>query len=318
MQGGPGHLVLDMGLGHRGPRVSGETQTGAKTVTKEEVIAAMTESADTLGHAPSFPELRKLTQVILWDIRKNFGTYGRALQACGLTRHGGGYKLDMKALFREWAEATRTLGKVPTMFEYEEHGGSSCRALMRRCGGWSNVPIRMLEYARQENMQEEFADVLDTVANCLQFPSGRGRPSSLPTSMPTRPKIMVDQPMYGEPLLACPLSCAPINELGVVFLFGAIARQQGFVVSRIQAEFPDCEALRKVERERWQRIRIEFEYESRNFLVHDHRIAECDLIVCWNHNWADCPLEVLELKSLVGKHGPNEEIRGLLPAGAES
>jgi hypothetical protein len=100
-------------------------------VTKEEVIAAMKECAVSLGHAPSFPELRKLTQVILWDIRKNFGTYGRALQACDLKRHGGGYKLEMRTLFGEWAEATRSLAKVPTMFEYEEQGGSSCRALMR-------------------------------------------------------------------------------------------------------------------------------------------------------------------------------------------
>jgi len=25
----------------------------------------------------------------------------------------------------------------------------------------------------------------------------------------------------------------------------------------------------------------------------------CDPIVCWKHNWAECPLEVLELSKLV-------------------
>lgn len=144
---GPGcapRTFLMKSAGHPG---CGWPLTERRIVTKEEVISAMKECAVSLGHAPSFPELRKLTQVILWDIRKNFGTYGRALQACDLKRHGGGYKLEMRTLFREWAEATRSLAKVPTMFEYEEQGGSSCRALMRRCGGWSNVPIRMLEYA---------------------------------------------------------------------------------------------------------------------------------------------------------------------------
>jgi hypothetical protein len=270
------------------------------SVTREEVVAAMKEAAETLGHAPSFPELRKLTQVILWDIRRNFGTYGRALQACGLQRRGGGHKLNMKSLFLEWAEITRGLGKVPTMFEYEEHGKTSCRALMRRCGGWTSVPIRMLEYARKEGLQEEWADVMEITAKRLEHPIGKNRPSNLPSSMPTKPLIMVDQPMYGEPLLAAPLTCAPINENGVLFLFGAVARDLGFVATRIQTEFPDCEALRRVEKDRWQKVRIEIEYESRNFWIHKHNVKNCELIVCWVHNWAECPLEVIELKTVMG------------------
>ena len=267
---------------------------------REEVIAAMKEAAETLGHAPSFPELRKLTQVILWDIRKNFGTYGRALQACGLQRRGGGHKLNMKSLFLDWAETTRSLGKVPTMFEYEEHGKSSCRALMRRCGGWTNVPIRMLEYARKEGLQEEWSDVMEITVKRLEFPIGKNRPSNLPTSMPTKPAIMADQPMYGEPLVNSPLACAPVNENGVLFLFGAVARELGFVATRIQQDFPDCEALRRVEKGRWQKVRIELEYESRNFWIHKHNVKNCDLIVCWVHNWEGCPLEVIELKGVVG------------------
>jgi hypothetical protein len=84
----------------------------------------------------------------------------------------------------------------------------------------------------------------------------------------------------------------------VILLFGSLARALGFVILRAQAEFPDCEAMREIESNRWQRVRIEFEYESRTFFDHLHPVAECDLIVCWNHNWPDCPLEVLELQSL--------------------
>ena len=32
------------------------------------------------------------------------------------------------------------------------------------------------------------------------------------------------------------------------------------------------------------------------------RVTKCDLIVCWEHNWPECPLEVIELKSLVGQY----------------
>ena len=61
-------------------------------------------------------------------------------------------------------------------------------------------------------------------------------------------------------------------------------RKLGFSILRIQAEFPDCDALRYVGEHQWQRVRIEFEYESRNFLTHMHPVSRCDLIVCWRHN----------------------------------
>jgi REP element-mobilizing transposase RayT len=52
---------------------------------------------------------------------------------------------------------------------------------------------------------------------------------------------------------------------------------------------------------KWQRVRIEFEYASRNSRNHGHRPRDCDMIVCWVHDWADCPkeLDVVELKRLV-------------------
>ena len=50
-------------------------------------------------------------------------------------------------------------------------------------------------------------------------------------------------------------------------LFGAVAREQGFAITRVQAAFPDCEAMREIEPEKWQPNKIEFEYESRNFLT---------------------------------------------------
>jgi hypothetical protein len=93
----------------------------------------------------------------------------------------------------------------------------------------------------------------------------------------------------------------PMNEQGVIFAFGLVARHLGFSVLRFQTGFPDCKALREVVRGQLQRVRIEFEFESRNFLKHRHRRDGCDLIVCWRHNWAGCPvhLEVLELKKVL-------------------
>jgi hypothetical protein len=89
----------------------------------------------------------------------------------------------------------------------------------------------------------------------------------------------------------------PVNEQGVVFLFGMVARELGYIVEAVQGGFPDCAAKRKISYRQWQPVEIEFEYESKNFVDHAHDPKKCDVIVCWIHDWADCPeeLEVLEL-----------------------
>ena len=114
---------------------------------------------------------------------------------------------------------------------------------------------------------------------------------------------MPGQPTYGAPIQCGALVFAPTNEFGVLFLFGAIADRLGFLVLRVQAQFPDIEALRMVGRDKLQRVRVELEQESRNFLKHGHDPNGCDLIVCWEHNWEECPLEVIELKTVIAEIG---------------
>jgi hypothetical protein len=116
------------------------------------------------------------------------------------------------------------------------------------------------------------------------------------------PRVLHDRPIMGPPFSLPGMANEPVNEMGVVFLFGMVAHRLGFSVESLQPGFPDCEAKREVEPGRWQRLRIEFEYESRKFREHGHDAAQCDLIVCWKHNWPRCPpsLEVLELSALMG------------------
>jgi len=101
---------------------------------------------------------------------------------------------------------------------------------------------------------------------------------------------------------AWPMAYAPVNEVGVIFLFGALSWQLGFIVHRINPDFPDCEAMRRVSRDKCQLVKIEFELESRNFRRHRHDPRKCDLLICWKHNWPDCPLEVLELARFFPNH----------------
>ena len=101
----------------------------------------------------------------------------------------------------------------------------------------------------------------------------------------------------GEPMEFAGMRNAPINEAGVVLLFGMLAERLGFHILSVRPEFPDCSALRKMGDAGWQNVAIEFEYQSSNFHKHGHAPNGCDIIVCWEHNWPDCPpdLEVIAL-----------------------
>lgn len=116
-------------------------------------------------------------------------------------------------------------------------------------------------------------------------------------------RVLRDRPVYGAPAVhAGALGHLPVNEAGVLVAFGMLAERLGLVVLRVQTEFPDCEVLCEMEPGRWQRLRVEFEFESRNFLRHGHDPNGCDMIVCWRHNWAECPegIEVVELSGIIG------------------
>jgi hypothetical protein len=128
-------------------------------------------------------------------------------------------------------------------------------------------------------------------------------PAGLPwitaACFPRRP--LKDRPLLGAPTGLPAFPYEPVNEMGVMVLFSMLAPQLGFVIESVQSSFPDCEAKIEVEPGRRQHFRIEFEYESLQFKKHGHDPSQCDLIVCWRHNWKNCPpnIQVLELSKIV-------------------
>ena len=69
---------------------------------------------------------------------------------------------------------------------------------------------------------------------------------------------------YGPFLNFRGLQHAPLNELGVVFLFGMICNDLGYVVESIRSGYPDCKAKRRIDKkmDNWERVKIEFEFRS--------------------------------------------------------
>jgi len=91
---------------------------------------------------------------------------------------------------------------------------------------------------------------------------------------------------------------APVNENGVIFLFGKVAADLNMYVETIRPGYPDCLAKRYIGKGKWEEVRIEFEFRSSDFNRHKHVPGDCDAIVCWINDWPDCPenIEIIELQ----------------------
>jgi hypothetical protein len=82
----------------------------------------------------------------------------------------------------------------------------------------------------------------------------------------------------------------PNNEQGVIVKFSQECHKFGMEILSIQTEYPDAIVLWK-----GQELRVEFEYQSSNFYSHKHDPRQCDLIVCWNDDYAGA-LPVIAIK----------------------
>lgn len=285
--------------------------------SREEIIEALRNCAATLGHVPSRAEFLSYSQLTEYQILNYFTSWGDAIRKSGLEAKFKNIKLPDSTLLKDWADVVRRLRHIPTRFQYKREGQYSPGVFDRAFGVWSGIPDCFRRFAGDS---PEWADVLALIPlrNLGRSPQSKkevttqgilGAESEQQLSSPLRHPKLTDRATYGNPVDFRGLRHEPVNEGGVVFLFGMVARELGFLVEAVQAGFPDCEAKRQVGPGKWQRVRIEFEYESRNFKDHGHSPEACDLIICWRHNWSECPsnLEVVELSSVIRTLSASEE-----------
>ena len=96
---------------------------------------------------------------------------------------------------------------------------------------------------------------------------------------------------------------APGNEkYEVVMLFSMVLPHLNppMCIKEASDRFPDCTVIR------WDadgpnEMTVEIEKNARDFLAHNHDIRKCDILVCWENDWDDCPMEVIELKREIRK-----------------
>ena len=164
----------------------------------------------------------------------------------------------------------------------------------------ASVPQAFRNFARGKREWAGVVALLPASERKEEAPGNEDSRSSTPPNGAQRAQLR-DRRTYGDPMDFRGLRHEPANEQGVIFLFGMLARELGYMVEAMQTGFPDCEAKRRMGPGRWKRVEIEFEFESLNFRNHGHPAGGCDAIVCWRHNWPECPedIEVVELSGVI-------------------
>ena len=272
-------------------------------ISREAPIQAAKDAAAECGGILSRSDFERVSGISDYHIYRLFpdGGWSEVLKCAGITRHPMHHeRLGDDDLMREFHKVASELGRQPTWAQFSARASLSADVVRRRFGGMHGTLKRYHAWL-EEN--EPDSPLLKTFATkSAQEKSPSTAPADVPG--PSEPPAMwtkKDGIEYGAPIDFRGLRHAPINEQGVVYLFGMVSSDLGFTVEAVQGAFPDCEAKRRVDdrRNRWQRVRIEFEYRSSHFRDHGHDPNGCELIVCWEDDWADCPLEVVELRTLI-------------------
>ncbi|HET9401719.1 MAG TPA: hypothetical protein VFO34_12295 [Candidatus Acidoferrales bacterium] len=274
---------------------------------KKRILKALAATAKELGRTPSHAEFLRRARVKKSAVRREFSKWNEAVRAAGLKPARIFRRLDKNQLLEDWGKTVRKLGRVPSRAGYSRAGRHDPVSLEVRFG-WDAVPQAFRNYARG---RPEWRDVLELINTCERERRMQESRMAVRRSMSrkSRREGLNGGIFYGDPMDFHGLRHEPVNEQGVVLLFGMLAQEMGYLVESVQMGFPDCEAKRKIGPGRWQRVRIEFEFESRGFRQHKHPVAGCDVIVCWRHNWEECPksIEVIELASVIRPQLPASE-----------
>ena len=159
-----------------------------QAVSKEEILEAIKKMAEELGRAPSLPELRDKTGISPRQVRRNFLSYTGALKACGLERGGAGYTTPMDALFKDWAELTRKLGRVPKINEYDMYAKYSAKPLLTRFGTGAMSRRGCCLPQEQQGWEGGWEDVLEVARVHLRAAGKAVRRSRTATGRLTSPK----------------------------------------------------------------------------------------------------------------------------------
>ena len=274
-------------------------------VTRESIIEAAKVAGLQCGGVLSRSEFERLSGISQYHLYRIFpdGGWSEVLRLAGLEPHPNNTQpIPDCDLLAEFHRVVGELGTIPTWNKFDSLASVSYHTIKKRFRGRQGTLRAYRDWLGANAADSPMLAIVDERLSQEQTKPHAHPPTAVePSSRSAWAKL--DGIEFGAPINFRGLRHAPINEQGVVYLFGMVSNELGLIVEAVQTGFPDCEAKRCVNRRenRWQRVRVEFEFRSRNFRDHGHDAAKCDLIVCWEHDWADCPLEVIELRTVINQ-----------------
>lgn len=275
-----------------------ELSQKAVRLSEDECVREMRRVAEILGTTSlSHDEFNAHARFTDYRVTRACGTWAAALEKAGLgSSPNYNAPTSIANLAILFLEVTTSLNRLPTLVQLVRRSRHAADTFSRNRGGYNSFKRQAIEYLfsaggriRPRNVRA----ILEEELSRLQAHV------SATTGQEANPK----QHYQGRTLNFRAFMYAPTSEHDVEGMFCAIAHDLGFEIIGNRSEFPDCEARRKVkaDRERWEKCLIEYEFSSRDYKKHKHPIVGCDLIVCWQHNWDDCPIEVLVLENAIKK-----------------
>lgn len=265
-------------------------------MTREELIARVQAVAQQLGRTTlGRRAFLRAAGIGMTTVGKHFDRWSELCAAAGIQAHRTRTPIPEDEIFDEMRKTFLDLGGVVPLARFERSFKFTRNIFQRRGWGWRGALLRLRGWLEKHDPAFPYLDQLPTeVAPPKRRPaSPRKRTPPIDVHAPIGARLMGERIDFG------PLVHAPVNELGVVALFALVAGDLGYAIELLNPGFPDCEAKRRVPGNRWERVRIEFEYQSGTFVRHGHDRTGCDLIVCWEDNWKPDKIEVLELRSVI-------------------
>jgi len=114
------------------------------------------------------------------------------------------------------------------------------------------------------------------------------------------PEIAPEKRLRGERLHFRGLQFPPSDRNGVIFLFGMVAVELGFFLETAgeNAGFTGFRTHR-LDQTEWSPVRLRFIFQSDELIGKEAELNDFTHVVCWEHNWSQCPLPVLGLSTLI-------------------
>ena len=238
---------------------------------------------------------RQNSNISTCHIYRQFDSWTEAVELAGLKPDTSRKKKTVDELWQELLRVCIKLNEIPGRLKFERNSNFGGGIYTKKWGNWENALINFKEWLKIKKPSSKFINLFPEKEKIKKVSENKIK--NIKDFVWQSKKGIV----YGPPIDFRGLRHEPLNEQGVVFLFGKISEELGFSIEAIRTDYPDCDGKRLVNKNKnlWETVSIEFEYRSSNFLEHGHDPGKCDVIICWIHDWLECPLEVIELKEII-------------------